>query len=915
MEVDELRKLFLDFFREKGHQVHPSDSLVPANDPTLLFTGAGMNQFKDYFLGRVKMPDSQRVTTVQKCLRTVDIEKVGRTAAHHTFFEMLGNFSFGDYFKKEAIHWAWEFLTQRLKIPAERLRVSVYRDDKEAFQIWSKDIGLSEKIICGLGPESNFWPANAPAEGPNGPCGPCSEIYYDTGEASGCGSPDCNVACDCGRFVEVWNLVFMEFDRRDYEELVPLAQKNIDTGMGLERLAAVIQGVRSNFEIDTFKHIIKYVNSLIELTAEHKKSDEQSDTENMIRIRRIADHSRALVMLISDGVLPSNEGRGYVERRILRRAVRDGMTLGLNKPFLYKIIPTVIEVMKAGYPELVGRREHIARVVKTEEEKFLETVEQGMGFLNETIEDVIKKLPPDEQRSIRAFRKFIEVREKNIPKGDLLVFPGDRAFKLYSTHGFPVDLTQSILNERGFKLDIEEYEKALAQDQETARASSKIADSVFAKTPLDEIRNILSETVYVGQDTLTAKMKVEAILADGQVVKESGAGAEIGIITDKTPFYAESGGQVGDAGKLSSDNVQIIITDTQKLEKYFLHIGKVKKGAVKAGDVLEGAVDAERRAAIARNHTATHLLQNALRSIVGAHIEQAGSLVAPDRFRFDYSHFAALTRDEIKAIEDTVNSRIRENGRVNINVTALEEAKKQGALAFFGEKYGENVRLVKIADYSRELCGGSHVHQTGDIGYFRILGDASIAAGTRRIEAVTGEAAVKAARENEECLMEVAELLNAAPVQMIARIKALQKEIKEHQQELTKHRKDDNKEIAKALLAKACAMASGKCRVIAEILENKTVDDLRNITDSINAANEPVITLLGTVSENKVNLLLMMHPSLVRDDFNAVVLIKEVAKVIEGSGGGRKDMAQAGGKRPDKVEEALALFNQLVNAK
>ncbi|MFA5795289.1 MAG: alanine--tRNA ligase [Candidatus Brocadiia bacterium] len=884
MKVDELRKLFLEFFQEKGHQVCPSDSLVPANDPTLLFTGAGMNQFKDYFLGRVK-PLFKRATTSQKCLRTGDIEKVGRTSAHHTFFEMLGNFSFGDYFKKEAIQWAWEFLTVRLKIPAEQLRISVYKDDHEAYRIWNKEIGIPEKMIYRLGPEGNFWPANAPAEGPNGPCGPCSEIYYDYGESVGCGLLECGVACDCGRFVEIWNLVFMEFDRRDVDELVPLAQKNIDTGMGLERISAVMQGVRSNFDIDIFKHIIKYIDGLIEVTAD-QKSAEASIPENTARIRRIADHSRALVMLISDGVLPSNEGRGYVERRILRRAVRDGMTMGLNKPFMHKIIPSVIEVMKSGYPELVGRREHIVRIIKAEEEKFLETVEQGMVLLDETIKKVAKSSK---------------------------VFPGEDAFKLYDTYGFPIDLTESILAEKGFRLDITGYEAAMSKQKESARASSKIADSVFAKTPLDEIRNILSETVYLGNETLVAKMKVEAILAEGKVIQSAEAGTEVGIITDRTSFYAESGGQVGDMGKLSSDKAHITVTDTQKLDKYFLHIGKVKKGSLKVGDELEGVVDAERRMAITRNHTATHLLQNALRTIVGAHIEQAGSLVAPDRFRFDYSHFAALSRDEIKAIEDLVNRRVMENGKVDIKTTTLEDAKNQGALAFFGDKYGEKVRLVKISDYSRELCGGSHVHQTGDIGYFKILSDASIAAGTRRIEGLSGEPAVKYVRENEAHLVEAAELLSAPPAQLSAKIKALQNQLKEQQQELAKHRKGDNKEIAHALLAKACAMASGKCRVIAEVLENKTVDDLRNITDIIKGVNEPVIALLGTVSENKVNLLLMMHQSLVKDDFNAVSLIKEVAKVIEGSGGGRKDMAQAGGKRPDKVEEALALFNQLVN--
>ncbi|MBI4712342.1 MAG: alanine--tRNA ligase [Planctomycetes bacterium] len=891
MKVDELRSLFLDFFARKGHQVCPSASLIPANDPSLLFTGAGMNQFKDYFLGKVKPPFT-RAVTAQKCLRTVDIERVGRTNSHHTFFEMLGNFSFGDYFKAEAITWGWEFLTEVLKLPKERLYISVYKDDKEAYKIWTEQIGIPKDRISGFGAKENFWPSDAPKEGPDGPCGPCSDIYYDTGVEFGCGLPTCALGCDCNRFVEIWNLVFMEFNRRGPEDLVPLAQKNIDTGMGLERVAAVMQNVRSNFDIDIFKPIIKHITEFVRVDYNPNSPTLRSglrsgSAEGGARIKRIADHSRAIAFLITDGILPSNEGRGYVLRRILRRAYRDGMTLGAQKPFLYKLVPTVVEVMHQGYPELKEKQQQITRLIKAEEEKFMETVEQGMQLLEDTI--------------------------KNLKKGGTKTFPGTEAFKLYDTYGFPIDLTESILNEHDYKLDIAGYEDALAKQREQSRGASKIAGEIFAKTPLDEVRNILKETVYLGHTKLQAPMKVEAILVNGKLVDETDPGdKEVAIITDQTPFYAESGGQVGDTGTLKAEGLEIHIQDTRKIENYVAHIGQVKKGVLKKGGTLEGSVDAARRAAIARNHTATHLLQNALRMVLGEHINQSGSLVEPERLRFDYSHFTALADDEIRTVEELVNRYIYENGQVKSERMPMEKAKKEGAIALFGEKYGDEVTVVRAGDYSKEFCGGSHVNRTGDIGYFRILGDSSIASGVRRIEAVTAAGAVKLARDNDGLIRQTAEIIGTTPAQITDKIRAFKDELKSLKQQLAQHQKHDNSDIARALIEKAEPVAGKKFRLIAEIIENKTMDDLRSIADTLKQSPEPLVALIGSAVDNKPQMVLAMHQSVIRDGFDAMTLIKKVAKVIEGSGGGRKDLAQAGGKRADKLEEAMAEFGNLI---
>jgi len=902
MKLDDIRSLFLEFFRDKEHKIYPSDSLVPSSgDPSLLFTGAGMNQFKSYFLGATA-PPAPRACSSQKCLRTVDIERVGRTPAHHTFFEMLGNFSFGDYFKKEAIHFAWEFLTKKLQIPPEKLSVSVYEDDQQAYDIWSKEIKVPANRIFRFGEDNNFWPANAPSEGPNGPCGPCSEIFYDFGEKYGCGLPTCSIACDCNRFVEIWNLVFMEFDRQDKGKLVPLKKKNIDTGMGLERIMAVMQGVVSNFETDIFKHLIKHIVDIIKV--EYSPSSEEGT-----RIKRIADHIRALVFLAADGVSPSNEGRGYVERRILRRAVRDGINLGMKKPFLYKLVPVVVELMGKAYPELKDKHAHIARVIKAEEEKFLETVESGIKLLDE----IVTKLKSAGNKT----------------------FPGDEAFKLYDTYGFPVDLTESILHEKGIKLDIAGYEKALAEQKELSRSGSKIASEIFARTEIDEIRNILKESVYVGDETLSADVTVEAILVGGKLIREypaldmSGSQKEkaqekiqwdipnqdIVIITDKTPFYGESGGQVGDIGCFKTDGVEIEVNDAQKMEKYILHIGRLKNGAIKSGMKIRAEVNAERRQAIACNHTATHLLHYALRNVIGSTVEQSGSLVLPERLRFDYSMTKAPSDNELQSIEALVNQRIRDNADVIIKTMPQEEARKLGAMALFSEKYGDTVRVLVIGDYSKELCGGSHIKQAGEIGYFRIISDSSIGSGLRRIEAVTGQEALKYTYELEKALAHSAQLLQTTAHQVPQKIKQLAEKLEQTQAQLARYHKQENKEITKILLERATHIptAGAGIKLVAEILENKSVEDLRVITDHLKNSGESVITLLGTATEDKANLILMMTPKLCRDDFNAVSIIKEIALIIEGNGGGRPDMAQAGGKRPDKLAKALVRFSNIIN--
>lgn len=879
MKTDILRQKFLTFFQKKDHKILPSAPLVPENDPTLLFTGAGMNPFKEYFVG-IAAPPSPRVTTCQKCLRTVDIEKVGRTPSHHTFFEMMGNFSFGDYFKRDAIKWAWEFLTEELKIKPEKLSVSIYEDDEESYGIWTKEVGLSPDKIFKFTAKDNFWPANAPAEGPNGPCGPCSEIFYDLGTEYGCGLKECNVNCDCQRYVEIWNLVFTQFDRQEDGSLKPLPQKNIDTGLGLERLAAVMQDVLSNFDNDVFLSIIRETSELLKLTY-------TASTEEGARIRRISDHVRTLVFTSSEGVIPSNEGRGYVVRRILRVAARDGMTLGQKKPFLYKLVPFVINIMKHAYPDLPDKEQHITRIVKSEETKFLETVDAGMDLLDNNIKKLSKK------------------GEK--------VFPGEEAFKLYDTYGFPIDLTKSILAEKGFQLDMKAYQESMKAQREQARAFSKIAQQIFAQTPITQVKQILKETKFTGYETLEEEVKIEAILADGKLVPEAAQNTEVSVITEKTPFYGESGGQAGDTGWIRKEGLEIVIHDTQRIENYIIHIGKVKKGIAKTGEKATAIVDKERRNSIARNHTATHLLQNALRKIIGEHVEQAGSLVEPNRLRFDFSHFSSITKEELYLIEDTVNELIRGNHHVKTHNLSISEAKKMGALAFFGEKYGENVRVIEVSGISRELCGGTHTASTGEIGLFKITSETSIASGTRRIEAMTGISAFKSFRHQEETIGEISALVESTPHKAVDKTKALLTELKGLRQQVAQYCRADNKDLSSTLLSKAKDIKGVK--LITEILEGKTMDDMRSVGDYIKKNPDPIIALLGTIQNQKANLVLILSPQLTSKGLDAVALIKEISPIIGGSGGGRKDMAQAGGKETTKIKEAMEKFSQIISEK
>jgi alanyl-tRNA synthetase len=879
MKTDILRQKFLTFFQKKDHKILPSAPLVPENDPTLLFTGAGMNPFKEYFVGKAT-PPHPRVTTCQKCLRTVDIERVGKTPSHHTFFEMMGNFSFGDYFKRDAIKWAWEFLTEELKIKPERLSVSIYEDDEESYNIWTKEVGLSPFKVFRFGAKDNFWPANAPAEGPNGPCGPCSEIFYDLGTEHGCGLKECNVNCDCRRYVEIWNLVFTQFDRQEDGSLKPLPQKNIDTGLGLERLAAVMQDVLSNFDNDVFLAIIRETSALLKLTY-------TPSTEEGARIRRISDHVRALVFTSSEGVLPSNEGRGYVVRRILRAAARDGMTIGQKKPFLYKLVPAVINIMKNAYPDLPEKEQHIVRIVKSEETKFLETVDAGMDLLDENI--------------------------KRLSKSGQKVFPGEEAFKLYDTYGFPIDLTKSILAEKGFQLDMKSYQEAMKGQRERARAFSQIAQQIFAQTPITQVKQILKETKFIGYENLEAEVKIEAILVDGKLVPEAVQNTEVSIITEKTPFYGESGGQVGDTGWIRKEGLEIVIHDTHRIEDYIIHMGKVKKGIAKTGEKVQAIVDKERRNSIARNHTSTHLLQNALRSIIGNHVEQAGSLVEPNRLRFDFSHFGSITKEELYLIEDKVNEYIRQNQPVKTHYLTIGEAKKLGALAFFGDKYGENVRVVEVNDISREFCGGTHTGSTGEIGLFKITSEASIASGMRRIEAVTGTGAFKSFRHQEEIIGEISALVEAPPQKVVDKTKILLTELKGLRQQIAQYCRADNKDLSSTLLSKAKDIKGVK--LITEVLEDKTMDDMRSVGDYIKKNPDPIIALLGTIQNEKANLVLILSPQLTSKGLDAVALIKEISPIIGGSGGGRKDMAQAGGKETAKIKEAMERFSQIISEK
>jgi alanyl-tRNA synthetase len=878
LKANELRKLFLDYFAGRGHKVVPSSSLVPKNDPTLLFTNAGMVQFKAVFLGE-DVRDYKRAVTSQKCVRAGgkhnDLENVGHTARHHTFFEMLGNFSFGDYFKKEAIAFAWEFLTAVVKLPKEKLWVTVYKDDDEAFQLWQDVAGVPAARIVRLGEKDNFW-----SMGDTGPCGPCSEIIIDQGPELSCGKPDCAVGCDCDRYLEIWNLVFMQFNRDETGALTPLPKPSIDTGMGLERLSSVVQKVKTNFETDLFQSIIKEIAAMAGV-AYHK--DEQTDISYQV----CADHLRAMTFLISDGVLPSNEGRGYVLRRIIRRASRYGRLIGINKPFLFKLTGSVVDAMREAYPELVDGREHVAKVVLTEEERFGQTLDSGMALLNEAV------------AKLKAENKS--------------VIPGEVLFKLYDTFGFPLDLVTDMA--RDLHLDIDEagYSRAMQEQREKARAAWAGSGEEKIKPVYKEVASSVAKTVFAGYEMLEGTGEVLAIIKGDKRVKEVHEGDEAEIVLDRTVFYAESGGQVGDRGEFLGEAAKFVVTDTVKpVEGVFVHKGKVRKGGFKEGDAVLGKVEVEDRLDTMRHHTATHILHATLRSVLGEHVKQAGSLVAPDRCRFDFTHYTALTEREKERIEELVNERIIENHPVDTVVMDIDQAVASGAMALFDEKYGDKVRVVTVKEVSKELCGGTHTKASGDIGLFKIVSETGIAAGVRRLDILAGRRAYQATRKDEQSLLEISRLLKASDPDVVGRVERMLNQLREAEKELDRLKHKMQSSQAGDMIAEARDISGVK--VLVKRADGLDPKDLRDFGDKLRDKLGSGVLALGSAKDDKVSLIVMVTKDLI-PRFHAGNIIKEMAPILGGTGGGKPDLAQSGGKDPAKLDAALDALYEIVKKK
>ncbi|MDD4953646.1 MAG: alanine--tRNA ligase [Candidatus Omnitrophica bacterium] len=865
MKADILREKFLDFFKNRKHKVVEPDSLVPKDDPTVLFTPAGMNQFKKEFLGSTS--GFLRAATCQRCLRTDDLDKVGKTSGHHTFFEMLGNFSFGDYFKKEAITWAWEFLTKELKISQDKLWVSVYKDDQEAYKIWRDLIKVHAQRIVKLGDKENFWPSEAKEKGPNGPCGPCSEIFFDWGVDVGCKSPGCDPSCSCGRFVEIWNLVFTQFNRKETGKLEPLPNKNIDTGMGLERLAAVMQGARNNFETELFQPVIKEISR--EALPENKKGLAYA----------ISDHLRAVVFSIYDGVLPSNESRGYVVRKLIRKSVLHLRALGQKEPFLYKLVPVSIKTMQEFYPHLAERKENISQIILAEEKSFISTLNSSAILFEEKFSALAQKQDPD--------------------------MAGKITFELYDTYGIPAELTREWLKERKIKISEEAFSRELSLQKNRSKSQSAMKGDVFSSGSADYG---VKETKFSGYDGCQVKAKIIKIIKDGAEVKKAGKSDKVSIILDKTAFYAESGGQVGDSGELVRGKSIFAVTDTRKSGKAIIHIGFVKEGNFKNGDQLLARVDSARRLSIARNHTATHLLQAALRKVLGAHVRQQGSLVAEDRLRFDFTHFKDIDREQLDRIEEVVNSYVMADLKLGTKQATLAQAKKTGALAFFGEKYGTKVRVVSVQDVSKELCGGTHLDSTGQIGLFKITQEGSVASGVRRIEAVTGTFAYRVIKDHDQILSEVQEFLNV-PAQMIPQeIEKRSRQLKELEKRLSSQRMDSIKSSLDGLLQQAEVISGVK--VITSLIECADMDILRKNVDLIKEKADNAVIALGSKKDGKAFLVMGLTPDLLQRGLDAGKLIRQVAGIVGGSGGGRSDFAQAGGDKPQELGKA---FEELKN--
>jgi alanyl-tRNA synthetase len=874
MTGNEIRKKFLDYFAKHNHQIVRSSSLVPSDDPTLLFVNAGMVQFKRSFLGEEKR-GYVRATTSQKCVRAGgkhnDLENVGYTARHHTFFEMLGNFSFGDYFKEKAIDFGWDLLTNGYRLPEDKLWVSIYLDDDEAHELWNRNIGVPENRILRFGEEDNFW-----AMGDTGPCGPCSEIHIDRGEAFGCGKPDCKVGCDCDRFLEIWNLVFMQFNRDVSGKLTPLPKPSIDTGLGLERLISLIQNVPTNYDIDLILPIMNKVENLSE-----KRIGESREADVAMKV--IADHSRAAAFLIGDGVLPSNEGRGYVLRRIMRRAIRYGRNIGLTRPFLHETARVVFDIMKPEYPDLSEAAAFITNVIKNEEIRFSETLDHGLKILNDGLADLRAK---DQTR-----------------------VPGDLIFKLYDTFGFPVDIIQDVVRDEELSLDMDGFEEYMEAQRERSRSVAAFAEISDAYKNLSAA-GVIPE--FVGYDKITCESKVLALVEDGQEVPEAVSGQTVEVVTETTPFYGEAGGQVGDTGKITGENLELVVTDTIKDPTgLIIQKGKITSGSIKKGETLNLTVDKAKRDATEINHTATHLLHFALRKVLGDHVKQAGSLVAPDRFRFDFTHFSLTDLETLNEIETIVNQKIRENIPVRIEEMDAEEAFKTDATALFEEKYGDRVRVVSINDFSKELCGGTHTDMTGNIGFFKIAGESSVASGIRRIEALTGAAAVEYIQKDSNILHDSAMLLKENPEMVSERIKkilsvqkSLEKEVEQLKAKIAMRSADWAEEDIKSV---------NDIKVLAKKVAVGTPAELRDLADRYKEKIKTGIVVLGSSADSKALLIVVVTKDLT-DQFHAGKIVKEIASVVGGGGGGRPDMAQAGGTMPENLDQALEKVYEVVGS-
>lgn len=870
MGLNEIREAYLKFFESKDHLRLESFSLVPKNDKSLLLINAGMAPLKPYFTGE-KTPPSNRVVTCQKCIRTADIENVGKTDRHATFFEMLGNFSFGDYFKREAIEWAWEFLTECLEIPKEDLWVSIYNGDDEAFKIWNEIIGLEKERIVPLGKEDNFWELEI------GPCGPCSEIYVDRGEEYGCGKKDCKPGCDCDRFIEIWNLVFTQYDKDKDGNYHPLEHPNIDTGMGLERIAIVIEGARNIFEIEEIQHILNFVEKI---SGKKYGIDPSVDTS----IRVITDHSRAITFMVSDGILPSNEGRGYVLRRLIRRAARHGKLLGIEEPFLTNIVDVVISSWKVEYPELEERKVQIKKVIQAEEEKFQETIHQGINILEDYIEELIEK-------------------------GDKCL-SGEKAFKLYDTYGFPLDLTREILEEKGLIVDEEGFNKQMEEQRNRARkARESVVDSGWKNGQSTEVFSDYG-TQFVGYDTLKIETKVLGLFKQGEPVENLEEDEQGIIILKETPFYGESGGQVGDTGYIRGENFVARVLDTKRVNDVIIHFIKVESGKVNIEEPVDAIVDKERRENIKRNHSATHLLHRALKDVLGEHVNQAGSIVLPDRLRFDFTHYEAVREEQLKEIERIVNKKILESLEVRTINTTLKESQKMGAVGLFEDKYEDEVRIVQMGDYSKELCGGTHVENTSNIGLFKIISESSIAAGVRRIEAITGYGVYEYMNQMEKDMENISNILKTDRNQLVDKIYSLIEELKEKEKELDSLKSKMASSIAEDIINKSVNVNG--INLISYKVKDMDMDGLRSLGDEIKNGIDSGIIVLASIHKNKVSFVSMVTKDLVDKGIHAGNIIREVAKITGGGGGGRPDMAQAGGKDISKVEEALNMVPSII---